>query len=166
MKFSFSILFILISYCVSGQTFIKNKTKQALTFKEVQKQFDDFKKHNDLSKIKHWKSFKRWEYDQELHTDAKGEPAGFGEYIAAAIEMANSKQQMEAANASSVWSPSGPNVLPNNLTGYMENGIGRINCIAFHPSNPNIYFVGVAQGGVWKTTNNGVSWTPLTDNLP
>ena len=37
--------------------------------------------------------------------------------------------------------------LPSNLTGYMENGIGRINCIAFHPSNPNTYFVGVAQGG-------------------
>jgi hypothetical protein len=24
----------------------------------------------------------------------------------------------------------------------------------------------VAQGGVWKTTNNGATWTPLTDNLP
>jgi hypothetical protein len=48
----------------------------------------------------------------------------------------------------------------------MENGIGRINCIAFHPTNPNTFFVGVAQGGVWKTTNNGATWTPLTDNLP
>ena len=42
----------------------------------------------------------------------------------------------------------------------------RINCIAFHPTNANTFFVGVAQGGMWKTTNNVVSWTPLTDNLP
>lgn len=166
MKFFTTLFFVFISFFVSSQTFIKNKTKQPLTFKEVQKQFDDFKKKNDLSKLKHWKNFKRWEYDQQFHTDAKGEPAGFGDYINAAIEMANSKQQMEALSASSVWSPSGPNVLPNNLTGYMENGIGRINCIAFHPTNSNTYFVGVAQGGVWKTTNNGTSWTPLTDNLP
>jgi photosystem II stability/assembly factor-like uncharacterized protein len=166
MKFSFSLFFLSISFFVLGQTFTKNTTGRSLTFKEVQKQFDDFKKNNDLSKTKHWKNFKRWEYETQFHTNTNGEPAGFSEYINAATEMANSKQQMESSNASSVWSPSGPNVLPNNLTGYMENGIGRINCIAFHPTNSNTYFVGVAQGGVWKTTNNGVSWTPLTDNLP
>ncbi len=166
MKFFIATLFISVSFILPGQVFLKNKSKQSLTFKEVQKQFNDFKKVNDLSKLKHWKSYKRWEYDQQFHTNTNGEPAGFGEYVNAAIEMSNAKQQMEASNVSSVWSPSGPNVLPNNLTGYMENGIGRINCIAFHPTNNNTYFVGVAQGGVWKTTNNGASWTPLTDNLP
>ncbi|MDP3558235.1 MAG: T9SS type A sorting domain-containing protein [Bacteroidota bacterium] len=160
-------LFLISTVCfLSGQNFSKNTTGRALTFKEVQKQFDDFKKNNDLSKTKHWKNFKRWEYETEFHTNTNGEPSGFADYISAATEMANSKQQKESSKASSVWSPSGPNVLPNNLTGYMENGIGRINCIAFHPTNSNTYFVGVAQGGVWKTTNNGVSWTPLTDNLP
>ncbi|MBA2612998.1 MAG: T9SS type A sorting domain-containing protein [Bacteroidetes bacterium] len=166
MKLFFTILLSLISCFMYTQSFTKNHTGRALTFKEVQKQFDDFKKKNDLSKLKHWKSFKRWEYDQQFHTDAKGEPAGFEDYIEAAINMANLKQQQDASNTSSVWSPSGPNVLPTNLTGYMENGIGRINCIAFHPTNSNTYFVGVAQGGVWKTTNNGTSWIPLTDNLP
>ncbi|MBA2613741.1 MAG: T9SS type A sorting domain-containing protein [Bacteroidetes bacterium] len=166
MKFLISLFFITIVCLSYGQSFTKNTTGRALTFKEVQKQFDDYKKNNNLSQKKHWKSFKRWEYETQLHTNAQGEPAGFADYINAAIEMANSKQEAEASNASSVWSPTGPNVLPNNLTGYMENGIGRINCIAFHPSNANTYFVGVAQGGVWKTTNNGTSWTPLTDNLP
>ena len=80
--------------------------------------------------------------------------------------MAKQKQQAEAASVPANWSPTGPNVLPNNFTGYMENGIGRINCITFHPTQANTFFVGVAQGGLWKTTNNGVNWTPLTDNLP
>jgi len=48
----------------------------------------------------------------------------------------------------------------------MENGMGRINCMAFDPTNSSTYFVGVAQGGLWKTTNNGQTWIPLTDNLP
>ena len=46
----------------------------------------------------------------QLHTNTQGEPAGFNDYINAVIEMATSKQQAEASNASSVWSPTGPNV--------------------------------------------------------
>src|SRR4029077_12905326 len=40
---------------------------------------------------------------------------------------------------------------------------GRIDDFAVVESNPNIVFVGVASGGVWKTTNNGPPWTPVCD---
>jgi photosystem II stability/assembly factor-like uncharacterized protein len=43
---------------------------------------------------------------------------------------------------------------------------GRTNSIAFHPTNTNIFYIAAAQGGVWKTTDGGVNWTILTDNLP
>jgi len=46
------------------------------------------------------------------------------------------------------------------------NGMGRTTCVAFHPTNPNEYYVGAPIGGLWKTTDNGVTWTPLTDALP
>lgn len=42
---------------------------------------------------------------------------------------------------------------------------GRTNSVAFHPTNPNIFYIGAAQGGVWKTTDGGASWQVLTDNL-
>ncbi|MES2760708.1 MAG: T9SS type A sorting domain-containing protein [Bacteroidota bacterium] len=164
--FFYSIIFFFCITLTFGQAFYKNKTNRALTFNELKIQFNDFKKNNDLSKQKNWKNYKRWEYEMELHTDTKGEPAGFDEYINATIDMANFKQQQTQNSASAVWAPFGPNATPVNQTGYMENGIGRINCIAFHPTNSNTFFVGVAQGGVWKTTNNGATWTPLTDNLP
>ncbi len=32
-----------------------------------------------------------------------------------------------------------------------------------HPTDSNTIYVGAAQGGVWKTTNGGTSWAPLTD---
>jgi photosystem II stability/assembly factor-like uncharacterized protein len=44
--------------------------------------------------------------------------------------------------------------------------MGRINCIEFHPTDANIFWVGVAQGGVWKTENGGQTYFPLSDNLP
>ncbi len=40
---------------------------------------------------------------------------------------------------------------------------GRIDDFAVVEGNPNIVFVGVASGGVWKTTNNGTTWTPVFD---
>ncbi|MFT6795796.1 MAG: photosystem II stability/assembly factor-like uncharacterized protein [Maribacter sp.] len=41
---------------------------------------------------------------------------------------------------------------------------GRIAAIAIHPENENIWFVGVASGGVWKTVNSGTTWTPIFDD--
>lgn len=40
---------------------------------------------------------------------------------------------------------------------------GRITDIAAHPDTPHIVYCGAATGGVWKTTNNGTTWTPIFD---
>ncbi|HET7892549.1 MAG TPA: glycosyl hydrolase, partial [Candidatus Sulfotelmatobacter sp.] len=40
---------------------------------------------------------------------------------------------------------------------------GRVMSIAVNPKNKNEYYVGVASGGVWKTINDGTTWTPLFD---
>jgi photosystem II stability/assembly factor-like uncharacterized protein len=41
---------------------------------------------------------------------------------------------------------------------------GRVVGFAVHPQDRSQYFVAVASGGVWKTTNAGTSWTPVFDN--
>ncbi|MDE2806334.1 MAG: hypothetical protein OXN18_14430 [Gemmatimonadota bacterium] len=40
---------------------------------------------------------------------------------------------------------------------------GRVSAIAIHPHNPAVLYIGGAQGGVWKSEDHGLSWTPLTD---
>ncbi len=52
-----------------------------------------------------------------------------------------------------------------NLNGW-NPGIGRINCITFHPSVASTFWVGTPAGGLWKTTDGGSNWTPLTDGMP
>lgn len=41
---------------------------------------------------------------------------------------------------------------------------GRTDDFAVVESNPRIIYAGTASGGVWKTTNNGVTWDPIFDD--
>jgi hypothetical protein len=43
---------------------------------------------------------------------------------------------------------------------------GRVVDFASVPGQPYTFYVAYASGGVWKTTNNGGSFEPLTDHLP
>ena len=41
---------------------------------------------------------------------------------------------------------------------------GRVDEFAVVESDPKIVYVGLASGGVWKTTNAGTTWEPIFDN--
>ena len=41
---------------------------------------------------------------------------------------------------------------------------GRIADIAIHPGDNSTWYVAVGSGGVWKTTNNGITWDPIFDD--
>ena len=58
------------------------------------------------------------------------------------------------------WNPIGPNPIPNGSFPWS----GRVISIAVHPTNPNIVYVGAAQGGLYRSTDGGTNWTALMDN--
>lgn len=66
-------------------------------------------------------------------------------------------QQLERESlfAGLKWRPIGPTVQG-----------GRIVDVEVSPADPYTFYVAYASGGVWKTSNNGVSFTPLSDALP
>ena len=41
---------------------------------------------------------------------------------------------------------------------------GRVVAFAVDPTDRSKYYVAVASGGVWKTVNNGTTWTPIFDS--
>lgn len=104
--------------------------------------------------------YKRWEW----FTEPRVYPSGDRNVISKVMsDQWNQKGKpsnpsvLQAGN----WSLLGPvNTLPSGGA-----GAGRVNCIAIHPTNPNILFVGAPAGGLWKSTDAGITWTTNTDNL-
>jgi|GEM_PF-753831 len=58
------------------------------------------------------------------------------------------------------WRPIGPTPI---VIGSTPNS-GRVSAIAVHPTNPNIVYVGTAQGGLYRSLNGGTTWTPIMDS--
>ncbi len=40
----------------------------------------------------------------------------------------------------------------------------RVAAIAGIPGDPSTYYAGAASGGVWKTTDGGIRWAPVSDS--
>lgn len=55
---------------------------------------------------------------------------------------------------------------PKNNPSYGYWGMGRTKNVAFHPTNPNIMWVGTPDGGIWKTSDGGQTWDTQGDGLP
>lgn len=66
----------------------------------------------------------------------------------------------------STWVSIGPQ--PTNEPNFFNLTSGRVNAIAVDPCDTtgNTVYIAGAQGGVWKTTDGGTNWTPLTDSQP
>jgi hypothetical protein len=43
---------------------------------------------------------------------------------------------------------------------------GRARALAGVPGQPNVFYIGFDNGGVWRSTDYGSTWTPLFDNQP
>jgi len=69
-----------------------------------------------------------------------------------------------AAAIGGTWTPIGPAPIPNGQTTGISTPVsGRVTSIDVHPTNPNIVYVGTAQGGLYRSLDGGASWTPLLD---
>src|ERR1700737_2008769 len=43
---------------------------------------------------------------------------------------------------------------------------GRARALSGVPSQPNVFFIGFDNGGVWRSTDYGSTWSPLFDAQP
>ncbi|HKG13027.1 MAG TPA: carboxypeptidase regulatory-like domain-containing protein [Pyrinomonadaceae bacterium] len=63
------------------------------------------------------------------------------------------------------WTSVGPAPIPNGQTFSVAHAVsGRVTAIAIHPGNSSVAYVGTAQGGVYRTTDGGATWTAIFDN--
>jgi photosystem II stability/assembly factor-like uncharacterized protein len=158
----FWVFFISIFPFSYAQTWFENgKDDQGNpNFFLIQKEAEKYFQSIDITeKGVGFKPYKRWEenwkdriYEDGSFPDAGINERNFNEYLKT---VKNQNRSLNIAN----WTNLGPNSTPG---GYA--GLGRINCVAFHPTNANIIWVGSPGGGLWKSTDGGMSWTTNFDN--
>ena len=79
------------------------------------------------------------------------------------LRAAASKGLVQPLISNTSWTPIGPAPLPNGQTDTVVTPVsGRVTCVAIHPTNIDIVYVGTAQSGVYRTLNGGQTWTAFS----
>lgn len=134
----------------------------AKSFHDYQKKMNDYyQQTKDKNGYNQWKRLE-WYYSTRLGNDGKLADMQQMKQDAlqkGALLKANIVNQPEQVTGA--WSQVGPTAVTQS-----NEGIGRVNRLAFHPTDVNAIWAATAGGGLWKTTNGGSSWQPLTDGLP
>lgn len=138
--------------------------KGKITFDDITKAaekyfntIDRFKKGSGL------KPYERWKYRWKSYVKKDGSFSTAKE-LWDAWEVKRARGVQSKSKNAGNWTSLGPYSHTN--TASWSAGQGRVNAIAVDPSNSNTYYVGAPAGGIWKSTDAGVNWTPLTDYLP
>ncbi|HLX12985.1 MAG TPA: hypothetical protein VKS81_09235, partial [Bacteroidota bacterium] len=105
--------------------------------------------------------------EEFFHTRRAG---GYGKTIPQGAYERALEQKMELAKRNSTRrvassAPSWVSATQGGINYGSGYASGRANSIAFDPNNSSIMYLATAGGGVWKTTDAGTTWVPLTDNL-
>lgn len=113
--------------------------------------------------------FERWHffYDQRQSSAAEF-PEGGRLRAYRVLDRMDRERKSKKANASAaafsgVWQPIGPQPI-----GFSANYVtsGRVTALAIDPRSNDTAYLGGANGGVWKTTDGGTTWNPVTDGEP
>lgn len=138
---------------------LKSSDKE-ITFKESQAAFYEYFKDKEVVNAKGQKQFKRWEFIMAPRLN------NTSDYLnSKALWIAINDKPSAQVEDSAKWEFVGPEKTPYQIDTYLKTGNGRLNCVAFHPTEPNTLYVGAPSGGFWKSTDGGASWTTTTDKL-
>ena len=156
------LIFLLIPQFIFSQNWIDKMQDPSQNFYEVQKEFNEYWEDKIIEKGKGWKQFKRWEnfMEQRVFPDGVQYPELLLEEYNN-LQAANNQFNMLPPN---VWTQVGPSNVPLESSG-RKRGIGRVNTVAFHPTDANTIYVGAPAGGFWKSINGGQTWQTSTDFL-
>ena len=159
----FSVLAFLFLVTAQGQTrypaYIDKMNDPSVNFYDVVDSFNEYWEGQSVEKGRGWKQFKRWEAFMEPRVYPSGNRPSpqvlYQGYTAGA-------QGTSTASVGGIgnWSLVGP------FNGNSLDGIGRVNVLAFHPTQTNVLYAGAPAGGLWKSIDDGQNWSTNTDLLP
>ena len=160
-----SLVLFLFVLNVSSQEYKRMIAVGTYSVQEIQQSAEAYFEVIGTERGKGYNPYKRWEYNAFRNMDENGLLKSPDFYFNELENYNNYLNQNATALRTTVgtWEQLGP--ISWNATSGWNPGVGRITSIAVDETNTNHIIVGGETGGVWKTTDGGVSWTVLTDNL-
>ncbi|MBK9254536.1 MAG: T9SS type A sorting domain-containing protein [Saprospiraceae bacterium] len=154
------ILFLITFSLQSQQWYPIGVNASKLTYEERVNYFEAYWKDKKVTKGKGYKQFLRWAYleRERLLPDGRSQSPLYTYQELQSFDRNNKPSELRN---NIPWESLGPNTSEG---GY--SGIGRVNCLGFHPTDPDTYWAGTPIGGLWKTTDDGKTWNTMTDGLP
>ncbi|OFY48690.1 MAG: hypothetical protein A2X22_00720 [Bacteroidetes bacterium GWF2_49_14] len=133
-------------------------------FFEVRRAFYTYWQGRPTHRGDGYKPFRRWENFWQYRVNPDGTFPESG-YVAKEFNRFAREHPGDGGlkTGSRPWVEMGPKTRVD-YGGY--TGLGRLNAIACDPADTSIVYVCAPSGGLWKTTDGGRNWRPMTDELP
>jgi len=172
IRFILSAFLTIMLIQGSAQLTVSQELKDALqnknSFEDVMKTVNDYYTRKDYmhnqklySEFKKWS---RWGLYMGNHLDNNGQPVNISQKIFEFAQQNPSRTSFVPLSTpdspesnTGFWTPIGPYTIPE--------GVGRVDRLAFHPTNQNIIYAGTPAGGLWRTLNGGANWQALNGYL-
>ncbi|MDU8886733.1 T9SS type A sorting domain-containing protein [Yeosuana sp. MJ-SS3] len=143
----------------------QRRSVNPVTFQEIVDSFNAYWANKDPNiKGSGYKPFKRWEVFWENFVKKDGTLPTQAELWNTWLKYKAQEENKSSFVDLSNWQPVGP--FDHVNTGSWSSGQGRVNAIIVDPILPTTYYSGAPAGGIWKSTDSGVTWSPLSDQLP
>jgi PKD repeat protein len=155
-KFYILSLFLMGFLFANAQDWVSVWQDENTTLEQKQIAFNSFYAGKDMSQLKGWKAFKRWEYYYQRHMLQGDNIKAVRERTLNYFLQQSQNTLAHTTSSNGNWSFIGPSQTPTN-----GGGAGRVNCVEFDASN-NTY-IGAPAGGLWKQI--GTTWSSNTDQL-
>ncbi|MBT4401733.1 MAG: T9SS type A sorting domain-containing protein [Bacteroidetes bacterium] len=135
-----------------------------INFFEIQKAFYSYTKDRDPDLIGGYNVYKRWENYWRYRINRDGTfPLPRKVWDEFMLFQNNNPSSNRLKGGQESWVELGPRDLKTNL---IYQDVGRVNAIAFHPSDSLKLYIGAPSGGFWRSQDGGENWETTTDHLP
>ena len=152
-------LFSLNLFAQQDTNWVEMMENPNSNFYDVQQAFENYWEGKTIEKGKGYKQFKRWEDYMAPRVYPSGDMTLPSLSYQNFLDWQAKQNQGIPKSLTGTWTPMGPYGKPAG------GGAGRLNFVRFDPTNSSTIYVGAPDGGLWKSTNGGTSWTTNTDQL-
>lgn len=160
------IFFITINIAY-GQKYQEMILEGTYTFEEIQKEANSYFEDRDKGRGTGYNQWKRWEHRSQMNLNADGTVRTSKQEYEEILSYNKKANDLGLYDNSSRdigdWESRGP-VEVQVSSGY-NPGIGRITSLSVDVSDDSHIIAGAVAGGVWKTTDGGISWNSLSDDF-